>query len=472
MLNLLLIELSKYCMNNSNQLKHLWARAAFGMRFEDWEKFKGQTPRHAVKRLLAEETKEGPIDIVKGDTDYSSVMRGDILARKMFLQQQRQQEKDLNIAWINRMSTTNAPMLEKMTLFWHNHFACRTNNAFFAQQLNNIHRVNALGNFRTLLFQVAESPAMLQFLNNQQNQKGHPNENFARELMELFTVGRGNYNELDVKESARAFTGYGFKKTGEFVTRKFLHDDGQKTFMGKTGNFTGEDIMNALLEKRETAHFISNKLYKYLVNEIPDAGHVNAMADVFYNAGYEIKPLLEFVFTADWFYDEKNTGNLVKAPVEFLIGLNRQFYITYQRPEALLQFQRVLGQVLFNPPNVAGWPGGRNWIDSSSLMFRMKIPSTLLNGGLIDFTGKTDPEDEAYIATVRNQQQIVNTRVQAQPDWDKFMREIPKNMSKADIAQFMLEPKLSSALITHIDESKDIKAMVIELVSTPEYQLT
>jgi len=459
-------------MNNSKQLKHLWARAGFGMRFEDFKKFKNASTKHAVKRLFNDDDSETPIDIIKEGTDYSTIMKGDELARKMFLQQQRQQEKDLNIAWINRMSTTNAPLHEKMTLFWHNHFACRSNNALFAQQLNNIHRANALGNFRTLLFQVAESPAMLQFLNNQQNQKGHPNENFARELMELFTIGRGNYTEQDVKESARAFTGYGFNKTGEFVTRKFLHDDNSKTFMGKTGNFTGEDIMNALLEKRETAHFISNKLYKYLVNEIPDPDHVNAMADVFYNANYEIKPLLEYVFNAEWFYDDKNIGNLVKAPVEFLVGLNRQFDITYQRPEVLLQFQRVLGQVLFNPPNVAGWPGGRNWIDSSSLMFRMKIPSTLLNGGLIDFTGKADPEDEAYIATVRNQQQIVNTRVQAQPDWDKFLHDVPKNMSKTDIAQFMLEPNLSNTLMDRINQSTDIKDLVIELVSTPEYQLT
>ena len=442
------------------------------MRFEDWENLKNVSISHAVKSLFKEGTNDGPIDIVKGDTDYSAIMKGDTLARKMFLQEQRQQEKDLNIAWINRMSNTNNPLREKMTLFWHDHFACRSNNALFAQQLNNIHRANALGNFRTLLVQVAESPAMLQFLNNQQNQKGHPNENFARELMELFTIGRGNYTEQDVKESARAFTGYGFNKYGEFVTRKFLHDDGSKTFMGKTGNFTGEDIMNALLERRETARFISNKLYKYLVNEIPDPAHVDAMADVFYNANYEIKPLLEFVFKADWFYDDKNTGNLVKAPVEFLVGLNRQFYITYQRPEVLLQFQRVLGQVLFYPPNVAGWPGGRNWIDSSSLMFRMKIPSTLLNGGLIDFKGKADPEDEAYIATVRNQQQLVNTRVQSQPDWDKFMHDIPKGMSKTDIGQFMLEPKVSDALVSRFDRSADIKDLVIELVSTPEYQLT
>ncbi|HEY2581492.1 MAG TPA: DUF1800 domain-containing protein [Mucilaginibacter sp.] len=457
-------------MNSDTQLKHLYARAGFGLRFDDAKALGNISIKHAVKELL-KPSEVAPINVIQNVTDYKAVMKSDTAARKMLIQQQKQEEKDLNLTWINQMSTTDAPLQEKMTLFWHNHFACRSSSALFAQQLNNIQRTNALGNFRTLLLEVSKSPAMLQFLNNQQNHKGHPNENFARELMELFTIGRGNYTESDVKESARSFTGWGFNKDGEFINRPFLHDDGQKTFLGKTDNFNGEDIINTLLEKKETAHFISNKLYKYLVNEIPDADHVNAMADVFYNAGYEIKPLLEHVFTANWFYDEKNTGNLVKAPVEFLVGLNRQFYITYQRPEVLLQFQRTLGQVLFYPPNVAGWPGGRNWIDSSSLMYRLKIPSILLNGGLIDFTGKTDPEDEAYIASVRNHQQDTNTKVQATADWGKFLKTIPKRASNVEIAQFMLEPKLNSALINYISNSTDIKTMVIELVSTPEYQL-
>lgn len=458
-------------MKDIKQIKHLLSRAGFGMRFEDLKEFGNLSVKHAVKRLFKASETNLDINVVTENPDYTAVIKGDVAARKMFLQHQRQQEKDLNLAWMSQMGATDFPLQEKMALFWHNHFACRTNVALYAQELNNIERTNALGNFRTLLFEVAKSPAMLQFLNNQQNRKGHPNENFARELMELFTIGRGNYTENDVKESARSFTGYGFNKNGEFVNREFVHDDGQKTFMGKTGNFNGEDIMNALLERKETAHFISNKLYKYFVNDIPDAAHVNEMAGVFYNANYEIKPLLEFVFTADWFYDDKNTGNLIKAPVEFFVGLNRQFYISYQRPEVLLKFQQALGQVLFYPPNVAGWPGGRNWIDSSSLMYRLKIPSILLNSGLIDFTGKTDPEDEAFIATERNQQQAVNTKVQAQANWDKFLQGIPKNETNMEIARFLLEPKLSDMLLNSIGRQTDIKAMVIEVVSSPEYQL-
>lgn len=449
----------------------MYARAGFGLCFLDKKPAEHLSVKKEVKELFKTSETTEPLAIVQSNIDYMMLMTGDMLAKKQAIQQQRQQEKDLNLAWVSRMSATSAQLREKMTLFWHNHFACRTNNAFYAQQLNNIQRTYALSNFRDLLLAVSKSPAMLQFLNNQQNHKGHPNENFARELMELFTIGRGNYTEQDIKESARAFTGWGFDKKGEFKVRPFQHDDGEKTFMGKTGNLNGEDIINRLLEQKQTAVFISTKLYKYLVNENPDPVHVNKMADVFYKANYEIKPLLEYVFTAEWFYDTKNIGNMIKSPVSFLVGLNRQFYITYQRPEVLLEFQRALGQVLFNPPNVAGWPGGRNWIDSSSLMYRLKIPSMVLDGGLIDFAGKTDPEDEAYLATIRNRQSAVSAKVQAQPDWDKFLLGIPKGSSKMDIAQFMLEPKLSASIQKAASQSADIKTLAIELVSTPEYQL-
>ena len=458
-------------MSTLKQVKHLFSRAGFGMRYEDLAGFEHADVKKAVRSFLEPQSPDEPLIIVQGQVDYMAVIKGDAASRKMFQQQERQEEKDLNLGWINKMLNTNAVLQEKMTLFWHNHFACRTKNAWYAQQLNNTMRANALGSFKTLLFQVAESPAMLQFLNNQQNQKNHPNENFAREVMELFTVGRGNYTETDIKESARAFTGYGFNKEGEFTMRRFFHDYGEKTFMGKTGNFTGEDILNMLLDRKETAHFLSNKFYKYLVNETPDPARVNAMADVLYSSNYEIKPLLAFVFNADWFYSDKNTGNLVKSPIDLLVGLSRQFYITYDRPEVLLQFQKVLGQVLFYPPNVAGWAGGRNWIDSSSLMYRLKIPSTLLTGGLIDFEGKADPEDEAYIATVRNAQQFISMRVQAQPNWDKFDQTIPKGTSKTDLMNFLLEPQASKALLDGISQTNDDRAAIVEIVSSPEYQL-
>jgi hypothetical protein len=177
------------------------------------------------------------------------------------------------------------------------------------------------------------------------------------------------------------------------------------------------------------------------------------------------------VFLSDWFYADKNRGNLVKSPIELLVGLNRQFYITYDNPAVLMQFQRTLSQVLFRPPNVAGWPGGRNWIDSSSLMYRMKIPSTILNAGVIDFAGKATPEDEAYLASQRKQQLNTIKRVQTQPNWTRFLQNIPANTSPQQIAAFMLEPKLSKGIIEEINRSTDIKSAAIQIVSMPEYQL-
>lgn len=458
-------------MANLKQIKHLVSRAGFGMSFEDLKAAEHLSVKEAVENLFRDSADYQPIIPIKENFDYVMAVKGDPKARKMAAQKQRQQERRLNLAWVDYMGTAKGQLREKMALFWNNHFACRARQSMYDQQMLDIQRRNALGNFKTMCIEVSKAPAMLQFLNNQQNLKGHPNENFARELMELFTIGRGHYTEQDIKESARAFTGWGYDKDGQFRFRRFVHDDGRKTFMGKTGNFTGDDIINIIFEKKQTAYFLSNKLYKYLVNETPDPAHVNAMADVFFNANYEIKPLLEYVFNADWFYDDKNIGNLVKSPIELIVGLNRWFSIDYERPAVIMQFQRVLGQVLFHPPNVAGWPGGRNWIDSSSLMYRIKIPSTVLNGGVIDFTGKADPEDEAFLATQHHQQENVNLRVQTKPDWDKFLSSIPKSLSKTGIAQVMLEPKMSTALTNSINSAADIKAMVIELVSSPEYQL-
>jgi uncharacterized protein (DUF1800 family) len=460
-------------MNNYRQLKHLYARAAFGIRFEDLHDHENWSVKKAVRKLFKASEILQPIVSVTENIDLRPHPTSQTPEDKKNIQEDKnKQEKALNDGWIAQLDTTDAQLREKMTLFWHNHFACNIGNAYYEQELNNVERANALGNFKTLLLQVSQTPAMLQFLNNQQNRKGHPNENFARELMELFTLGRGHYTEQDIKESARSFTGWAYNgKTGAYAFNPKIHDDGQKTFLGQTGNFTGEDILDIITANKQTAVFISTKLYRYFVNDVPDDDHIKQMADVFYSSGYELKPLLEFVFTADWFYNDKNIGNLIKSPVDFLVGLNRQFYIKYQNPGVLMQFQRTLGQVLFRPPNVAGWPGGKTWIDSSSLMYRMKIPSTILNAGFIDFTGKATPEDETYLASQRKQQLNVIKRVQATPDWDRFFHDIPADTSNEDIARFMLEPQLVKTVVDEINQSKDMKSIVIDIVSTPEYQL-
>lgn len=166
-------------------------------------------------------------------------------------------------------------------------------------------RVNALGSFKDLLHDVSKSAAILNFLNASQNKKDHPNENFAREVMELFTMGRGNYTETDIKEAARAFTGWSANIKGEFIFRRFQHDDGAKTVLGNTGRFEGEDILDLLLKEKQTATFITQKIYKFFVNETVDKQKVEWLANRFYKNDYHIGKLMDDIFTADWFYDEK-----------------------------------------------------------------------------------------------------------------------------------------------------------------------
>lgn len=475
--------------DNFIKVKHLYNRAGFGISYPDLNKLSKKNINKVVDGLLQEPNKDGAITLAndfesrrqmlvqaglyakKDPTDDEKKMRREIV------QMQNAVSRDLNIAWVSKMINTDSPLQEKMTLFWHGHFACRNSNPMYAQQLNNIQRQHGLGSFRMLLLEVSKSPAMLQYLNNQQNKKGKPNENFARELMELFTLGRGNYTENDIKESARAFTGWTYDKDGTFFFRKNQHDDGTKTFFGKIGNFEGENIIDIILDKPETATFISRKIYKFFVNDTPNEEHVKELANHFYNAKYDISEMMRKLFTADWFYSPENVGTKIKSPAEFLIGLSREFFVTYNKPQVLIQLQSSLGQYLFNPPNVAGWPGGQSWIDSSSLMLRMRIPSLVLNDGEIDFSGKADPEDEAVIAMSRTATTMANntkkpkTYVNAQADWPKFLDTLPKELTPVELTEFLLQPKLNDKITRMVADNKGLRSTAIEITSMPEYQL-
>jgi uncharacterized protein (DUF1800 family) len=319
---------------------------------------------------------------------------------------------------------------------------------------------------------------MLSFLNNQQNNKKHPNENFAREVMELFTMGRGNYTEVDIKESARAYTGWGFNLKGEFVNRPLLHDTGKKTFLGKTGNFNGDDAIDIILEQKATAKFITQKIYKYFVNDNVDTEKVNALAEKFYQSNYDLKKLITDIFTSDWFYIEKNIGIRIKSPVELIVGVRRLIPMELEKPEAQLLFQRTLGQVLFYPPNVAGWPGGKNWIDSSALMLRMRLPQILTNAD--EFIIKPKDDDDVMMGMESADRKPKVNQLRVTVDWpgvikvfDKTKREsLMKKVSEVVLQTSGSIP--STVLNRYVDNtSRDtyIKTTMIELMSTPEYQL-
>ena len=479
----------------SNRLKnqHLLWRAAFGPMAENAESLDTIAPKKMWELLLKTSEKiPEKFNVAKNFADeYSAdgTKMADLQKKELtkeqkkeIQQQSREDLKKLNIQWLNTMINSEAQLREKMSLFWHGHFACRINNGFFQQELLQLIRENALGNFKDILRGVSKSAAMIQFLNNQQNKKQHPNENFAREVMELFTMGRGNYSENDIKEAARAFTGWGFNIKGEFIFKVNQHDDGSKTVLNKTGNFDGDDIINLLLEQKQTAKFITKKIYKYFVNDTIDEAKAEWLSNRFYKNNYDLKKLLEDIFTSDWFYDEKNIGTRIKSPVELLAGIRRLLPMEMENDQSQLLFQRTLGQVLFYPPNVAGWPGGKSWIDSSSLMLRLRIPQIITANEALEIKPKDDDDvmmGQMMSDNFKRKKDLLKQGT-AKIDWtivNKIFEKVPRENLLQKIKDTVLQTKsqLSNTVLDKYlnTESREnyIKSVIVNVMSTPEYQL-
>lgn len=479
----------------SNQLKnqHLLWRAGFGPMAEGIHQLDSVSSASFVKAIIKASSKSpGYLDVadsavkglVMGVNDVARAQRAlDPEERKKLRQQSREDLKSLNLTWINEMVNSEAQLREKMSLFWHGHFASRNINILYQQQLLDVIRRHALGNFGDLLRGVSKSAAMINFLNNNQNRKGHPNENFAREVMELFTMGRGNYTEKDIKEAARAFTGWGANIPGEFVFRRYQHDEGAKTVLGKTGHFDGDDVLSILLEHKQTATYITRKIYRFFVNDEADEEKVQWLANRFYQSNYDIGSLMQDIFSSDWFYDAKNIGCRIKSPIELIVGIQRTLPMEIENAEILLLVQRLLGQLLFYPPNVAGWPGGKNWIDSSSLMIRLRIPQMIDATDELNMTPKDDDDQmmgmrdrSAMMKGMRKMGQPIKAVVNWNVYTKNFSRVSDENLIPV-IAQTLLQNygKLDEAVIRrYIDNSSReaaIKTATIQLMSTPEYQL-
>jgi uncharacterized protein (DUF1800 family) len=307
--------------------------------------------------------------------------------------------------------------------------------------------------------------------------------------MELFTLGRGNYTEYDVKEAARAFTGWSATPKGEFIFRRFQHDFDSKTVLGKTGNFDGEEVLDILLQQKQTAKFLTQKIYKFFVNEQPDAEKTEWLAGRFYKNDYDISKLLEDIFTSDWFYDQKNIGVKIKSPVELIAGIQRMLPMKFEKEEALLLIQRALGQVLFYPPNVAGWPGGKNWIDSSSLMMRMRIPQMLNDKDEFNVKPKDDddqmmgiknnPDDDPKATAMKSLKRF-NKPVLVHIDWSlytKSLEPVARESLQSNISGILLQTKsqVNPEVIKQYSDNSGrenfIKTVTLQVMSTPEYQL-
>jgi uncharacterized protein (DUF1800 family) len=361
--------------------RHLLNRTGFAASPAEIEAFASLTRAQAVERLLASTRKESATPPPEWTSEpFQSLRRiRDMTPEERMALQRDRREKALELKawWIEEMRTTSSPLVEKMTLFWHNHFVSgeqKVRSPHLMYRQNQLLRAHALGNFATLLHAAARDPAMVIYLDSASNRKAQPNENFAREVMELFTLGEGHYTERDVKEAARAFTGWSLDpEAGEFMFRRLQHDDGVKTVLGRDGNLRGEDVLDILLAHPRTAEHVVEKLWREFVSPSPEPAVVKRVARAYRESGYDTKVALRALLTSDAFYAPENRAALVKSPVELVVGTLRQFRFATgdMLPFAFAVAQ--LGQNLFAPPNVKGWPGGEAWINTTTLLARKQL---------------------------------------------------------------------------------------------------
>jgi uncharacterized protein (DUF1800 family) len=457
-------------------IQHLYLRAGFGIGVKKIDQLKSKSKNEIIKDLFHDASKVNLLqldlsefDLIKNKSPKAlKIEMGEEAYRKLRQKSQRK-VRDLNYAWLERLTEPSSILREKMTLFWSNVFVCRDNHIFHIQHFNNTLRKNALGNFRVLVKTIAKEASMSKYLNNRQNRKKSPNENFARELMELFTLGIGNYTEQDIKEAARAFTGWSFKLNGDFVLREKQHDAGVKTFFDKSGYFGGDDIIDLILEKKQCARFICDKVYKYFVNPIVDQRHLDEITTIFFK-DYDINNLMLYIFNAKWFYNDENIGVKIKSPVELLVGIRRVVPVTFTKKNQLNYLQKMMGQVLLYPENVSGWKGGKNWIDSNTLMFRMKLASLILNDAVINLEEKGAFEDS--FNKYYNKERKKNKYIKTIKNWDFFTKN-HLNLKPNELRDLLIVSKLDKDTAVLLEELRvaSNKDYCIQLMSIPEYQL-
>lgn len=457
-------------------IQHLYWRSGFGISSHELDDIKSNSKSKIVSNLFTNSEKINPIQLdlsefleIKNKTPKLLKKEMGEAAFQKLRQKSQQKVRYLNHTWIDRLTESESVLREKMTLFWANVFVCRDNNIFHIQQYNNTLRKNALGNFRAFVKAIAREASMSKYLNNNQNRKKSPNENFAREIMELFTLGIGNYTENDIKESARAFTGWAFKNDGSYFLRKKQHDYNEKTFFGKTGNFNGDDIIDIILEQRQCAKFICTKIYKYFVNPVVDDKRVEELTTQFYK-NYDIKNLMTTIFSSKWFYNEENIGVKIKSPIELLVGIQKIVPVTFDKKNQLNYLQKMMGQVLLYPENVSGWKGNKNWIDSNTLMFRLKLASLILNNAVINLEEKGAFEDsfEKYYNNTKKK----NSYIKTTKNWEAFAKQYG-DLDPQKLKELLIVSKLDedTEIMLNQLKIKSNRDYCIQLMSIPEYQL-
>jgi uncharacterized protein (DUF1800 family) len=377
---------------------HLYRRAAFGATWAELQQAVEQGPSKTIAMLL--KGRSGQEDFAK-----KAGTMGQTIARGV-------EENQLRAWWLYVLLNSPHPLQEKLTLFWHNHFAtsnAKVNNIAFMWQQNELMRRHALGSFRTMLQEMSKDPAMMLWLDTILSKRGQPNENYAREVMELFSLGRGNYTETDIREAARAFTGWEIKEE-KYHFNRGQFDATPKTVFGKTGNFSGEDIVNLCLDKPACARFLVRKLFRYFISErlMPEPELLEPLAEKLRQHDYKIAVVVETMLRSNLFFSEHAYRNRIKSPVDFAIGTVHQLEGKVSTVNLALALDN-LGQRLFAPPSVKGWDGGETWLNSTTLLLRQNLALALTSAEDNRFGRRCDPahvvrkyhvaeDDEALVA--------------------------------------------------------------------------
>lgn len=377
--------------------------------------------------------------------------------------------------WLNRMLTTPHPLLEKMTLFWHGHFATsneKVQHPYAMYLQNQTLRQHATGNWKKMLIAISRDPAMLIYLDNAQSNHQQPNENYARELMELFTIGEGHFTEDDVRAAARAFTGWSIESDRmAFRFRSAAHDNGRKRFMGKSGRLDGGDIIDRILKQPEASMFICRKLWSFFAYDNPENDIIAELSRILVRSNYEWKPVLRAMFNCDAFYSARAMRMQIKSPVQWLVGSCRYLGVPMPDPPLASAITRMLGQQLFSPPSVKGWDGGYSWITTASLMDRYNLAGLLINGSGRHSQNRLT-RGLRYKSSVEPQKLLNRDAITSNDDAVKEL-----------LWRFFHGPLRDKGIVilrTHFNNLSDyrewtddeVRNLIHLLMSTPHYQLT
>jgi uncharacterized protein (DUF1800 family) len=481
---------------NDATAAHLLNRAGFGGSPSDIHNLALMGPDRAVQWLVNYERvpDDTPPPDWTQDINEDEITRRDAIYKvadadtRHVLQQMRGQQdnrqiSDLRYWWMRRMALGPRPFQEKMTLFWHGHFATsfeKVRSPYFLWLQNETIRQNATGGFLPLLIAIAEDPAMLDYLDGERSNRNKPNENFGREVMELFTLGEGNYTEEDVKQLAKAFTGWGLSKDRlHYEYHLNNHDPGPKTIFGQTGNYTGEEALQLITQQPACAPFIVSKIWRFFVQDQPPAAVVKALSDDFVKSGLNIKHLMARIFRSQEFYAPEVIRSQIKSPVQWVVAASHQLEAPLPTEPMTLVMLLQLGQELFQPPNVKGWDGGVAWITTNSLLDRYNFAAALVEGQRVPLPSlvgqmrgleNSIAQDGLLQTGPAPVQQLFTADQLANPD--AFLTALQWRFLNGSLNPLRLA-SMREFVAAHMPlQEPDTRKAIRLLMSTPEYQLT